>query len=66
MQGKGAEGLAAQHPEHPAANEQFPAMGDGVDAVAQPGWDPYQVWQTRVKTSPQSKKERESEREPLG
>jgi len=43
--------LPVQRPGHPAADEEFPAMGEGVDAVTQPGWDRYQVRQTRVKTS---------------
>ena len=51
MKRKTAEGLAAAHRISPAANEEFTGMADGVDWVArrQSGWDPYEVWRTRVK-----------------
>jgi hypothetical protein len=46
-----AEGLAADLPVAPAANESFIASGDALDthAYQRPGWDPYEVWRTRVK-----------------
>ena len=51
MKRKAAEGLAAAHRMSPAANEEFTAMANGMDGVARPqsGWDPYEVWRTRVK-----------------
>jgi hypothetical protein len=49
----------------PAANEEFTAMANGLDRVARPqlGWDPYEVWRTRVKGS--SSLMPEGERDPL-
>ena len=65
MKRKTAEGLAAAHRISPAANEEFTGMADGVDWVArrQSGWDPYEVWRTRVKVS--SGVLQEHERDPL-
>lgn len=53
MKRKAAEGLAADHRIPPAANEEFTAMANGLDgaARARSGWDPYEVWRTRVKES---------------
>ena len=60
-----AAGLAAAHRTSPAANEEFTAMKDDLDGVPPPqsGWDPYEVWRTRVKVSPGVMQEHE--REPL-
>jgi hypothetical protein len=60
-----AEGLAAAHRMSPAANEEFTAMANGLDRVARPqsGWNPYEVWRTRVKASSSVMPERE--RDPL-
>ena len=46
-----AEGLAADLPVAPAANESFVVSGSDLDtrAYQRPGWDPYEVWRTRVK-----------------
>jgi hypothetical protein len=65
MKRKAAEGLAAAHRMSPAANEEFTAMANGLDRVARPqsGWDPYEVWRTRVKVSSSVMPERE--RDPL-
>jgi hypothetical protein len=65
MKRKAAEGLAAARPMSPAANEEFTAMANGLDRVAraQLGWDPYEVWLTRVKASSSVMPERE--RDPL-
>jgi len=51
MKRKGAEGLAAVYRKSPAANEEFTAMVKALDRLARPqsGWDPYEVWRTRVK-----------------
>ena len=53
MKRKAAGGLAAAHRMSPAANEEFTAMVNGLDRVARPqsGWNPYEVWRTRVKGS---------------
>jgi hypothetical protein len=59
------EGLTAGPGVTPAANEEFPGMLSGLDRLAYPrsGWDPYEVWRTRVKASSRMKPERE--RDPL-
>jgi hypothetical protein len=65
MKRKAAQGLAAARRMPPAANEEFTAMANALDKVAraQSGWDPYEVWRTRVKGSASVMQERE--REPL-
>ena len=62
MKSKGAEGLPAGPQGSVAANEEF---GDEVDGYAPlthipSGWDPYEVWRTRVKDSSRTK-EREAD-----
>jgi hypothetical protein len=66
MKRKGAEGLPARQPLTPAANEEFTeTMLDlsryGLDRLAarRAGWDPYEVWRTRVKASAKEKRGRE-------
>ena len=70
MKRKGAEGIPASQPLTPAANEEFTgAVSDlgqefaryDLDRLAAPrsGWDPYEVWRTRVKASAKEKRERE-------
>jgi hypothetical protein len=51
MKPEGAEGLAAVYRVSPAANEERNAVANALDSVARPlsGWDPYEVWRTRVK-----------------
>ena len=58
MKSKGAEGLPAGPQGSVAANEEFgdEEFGDEVDGYAPltrppSGWDPYEVWRTRVKES---------------
>jgi len=65
MKRRTAEGLAAAHRMPPAANEEFTAMAHGLDGAARVhlGWDPYEVWRTRVKES--SSVMPEPERDPL-
>ncbi len=65
MKRKAAEGLAAVDRIAPAANEEFTGTVNGLDKVAAPqsGWDPYEVWRTRVKVSSGVIQERE--RDPL-
>lgn len=66
MKRKGAEGISAGPTEAPAANEDFNEIVGGLDnleRVDRPraGWDPYEVWRTRVKASSRVKPEREGE-----
>jgi hypothetical protein len=65
MKRKGAEGLPAVKRLTPAANEEFSEVPSGLDShtYAQSGWDPYEVWRTRVKASSRVPPERE--RDPL-
>jgi hypothetical protein len=68
-----AEGLDLQ--VAPAANEDFVDTGEGFDprACQRTGWDPYEVWRTRVKaptlkspvTRAAAKPPQKLEREPL-
>jgi hypothetical protein len=65
MKRKGAEGLTARSPE-PAANEEFNGTANAIEGITthtQSGWDPYEVWRTRVKASAHVQQERE--RDPL-
>jgi hypothetical protein len=64
MKRKGAEGLPADPTETPAANEDFNEIVGGLDTLERvdrprSGWDPYEVWRTRVKASSTVKSERE-------
>ena len=65
MKRKGAEGLTAGQRVTPAANEEFPGLVTGSERLSYPrsGWDPYEVWRTRVKASSRMKRARE--RDPL-
>jgi len=66
MKRKSAEGLAAGAPVTPAANEEFiETAADAPERHADTpsGWDPYEVWRTRVKAS--SRARQEAERDPL-
>jgi hypothetical protein len=53
MHGKSAEGFPADSRESLAANEDFAGTVDDLETVsaARTGWDPYDVWRTRVKTA---------------
>ena len=61
MKSKGVEGLPADPQESLAANEDF--SGTEEEAFSrlrsESGWDPYDVWRTRVKMN--SSKEREAD-----
>ena len=71
MKRKGAEGVPARQRLTPAANEEFGETMDdlytddidihALDRIATPrsGWDPYEVWRTRVKASAKEKRGRE-------
>jgi hypothetical protein len=65
VKAQGAARLAAVYRKSPAAKEEFTAMVNGLDRLARPqsGWNPYEVWRTRVKVSSGVMQERE--REPL-
>ena len=53
MSKKAAAGLAAGRRNSSAGNEEFTATADGVHGLERPqsGWNPYEVWRTRVKQS---------------
>jgi hypothetical protein len=71
MKRKGAEGSTARQRLTPAANEEFDGALHDLDeqdldshapetlATPRPGWDPYEVWRTRVKASAKEKRGRE-------
>ena len=61
----GAEGRAAVYRMSPSTNDEFTEVVNGLDRLAPPqsGWDPYEVWRTRVKASSTVTQGRE--REPL-
>ena len=70
MKRKGAEGFPARQRLTPAANEEFGGTLDDLDldgddldmdrlATPRSGWDPYEVWRTRVKASAKEKRGRE-------
>jgi hypothetical protein len=62
MKPRGAEGVAAVYRMSPTVNEEFTGMVNGLDRLARPqsGWDPYEVWRTRVKGSSTVMQERET------
>jgi hypothetical protein len=66
MKRKGAEGLPASQRLIPAANEEFSGTVSDLyrhrpdrPATRRAGWDPYEVWRTRVKASAKEKRGRE-------
>ena len=65
MKRKGAEGLPARQRLTPAANEEFTGTVSDLFRYAdqlptrRSGWDPYEVWRTRVKASAKEKRGRE-------
>jgi hypothetical protein len=71
MKRKNAEGLPARQRLTPAANEEFTGTVTDLDrldldqhdletlATPRAGWDPYEVWRTRVKASAREKRGRE-------
>jgi hypothetical protein len=66
MKRKGAQGSPADPQAIPAANEEFATEVNGLDRLGYPrssGWDPYEVWRTRVKSS--SRVKPAQERDPL-
>jgi hypothetical protein len=71
MKRKGAEGFPARQRPTPAANEEFNRAVHDLDehdldthaldrlAIPRSGWDPYEVWRTRVKATAKEKRGRE-------
>ena len=66
MKRKGAEGSPARERLTPAANEEFTGtvsdlFRHDLDRITtrRSGWDPYEVWRTRVKASAKEKRGRE-------
>jgi len=71
MKRKGAEGIPARQQLTPAANEEFTGVVTELSrpepgrrdldrlATSRSGWDPYEVWRTRVKASAKEKRGRE-------
>ena len=65
MTSKGVEGVPADPQDSLAANEEFGDVSRDFDQLSRPhsGWDPYDVWRTRVKTASRSN---EREADPRG
>ena len=71
MKRKGAEGVSARPRLTPAANEVFTGTVNDLNTydldthdldrrtARRSGWDPYEVWRTRVKASAKEKRGRE-------
>ena len=53
MNRNGAEGAGVVYGMSPAANQEFTGIVNALDGLSRPqaGWDPYEVWRTRVKGS---------------
>jgi hypothetical protein len=66
MKSKGAQEFPNDRRAITAANEEFSGAVSAVhaNAQAQSGWDPYEVWATRVKAPALLKRERQ--RDPRG
>jgi hypothetical protein len=54
MKRNAAEELAALYGMSPAANDEFTELRDRPARLVRPqsGWDPYEVWQSRLKAPP--------------
>jgi hypothetical protein len=61
MKRNAAEELAALYGMSLAANDEFTELGNRPATLVRPqsGWDPYEVWQSRLKTPPIVIQERE-------
>ena len=61
MKRKGVQERPAADRLAPAANEEFATPVDELERVefSRSGWNPYEVWRTRVKSSSRAKGERE-------
>ena len=52
MKSKGVEGLPADPQQSLAANEDFTGSDENFEQLRpHSGWDPYDVWRTRVKNT---------------
>jgi hypothetical protein len=56
MKSEGVEGLPADPDLSQAANDEFADRSEGLARLtrSRAGWDPYDVWRTRVKNSSQA------------
>jgi hypothetical protein len=66
MKREGAEGVSADRRMPAAANEEFTGIVSRRESAPTrqvAGWDPYEVWRTRVRTPSKARKERQ--RDPL-
>jgi hypothetical protein len=64
MKRNGAEGLGTAYWKLPAAKNEFTEMVNGLQRLARPqaGWDPYEVWRTRVRGASTVMQERKRDR----
>lgn len=64
MKRKGAHRASAAARLATAANEEFDMAADELDRLeySRLGWDPYEVWRTRVKSCSRAKGERGRDR----
>jgi hypothetical protein len=64
MHGKSAEGFPADPRESLAANEDFAGTEEDLEPLAgsRSGWDPYDVWRTRVKNTARQEREADPRR----
>ena len=64
MKSKSVEGLPASSQESVAANEEFAESLEDYERVtgSRSGWDPYDVWRTRVKKAAASEREADPRR----
>ncbi|HLY52882.1 MAG TPA: hypothetical protein VKQ31_07740 [Steroidobacteraceae bacterium] len=51
---EGTEALPVERRPETAANEEFTGILNRRDAPGRDGWDPYEVWRTRVKDEPKT------------
>jgi hypothetical protein len=63
MKRKGVQEVPAADRLAPAANEEFATPADELERLGycRSGWDPYEVWRTRVKSSSRAKTEGEGD-----
>jgi hypothetical protein len=63
MKQDGAPGLSFERRASSAANEEFNDPASRREAAAPPaaGWDPYEVWRTRVKRPNRARRDRPRE-----
>lgn len=61
MKRERADGVSADRRVAVAANEEFTGIVSRPesDSLRHAGWDPYEVWRTRVKTPPTKPRQRD-------